>query len=81
MRVLAFGCERAAGIKDGAEFVIPTMNRPDGAGEASIAKARRQPRFLSVQTGGSLASTSFLLQASLQRCPIHPSKHSSTESA
>jgi len=26
LRVLAFGCGRAAGIKDGAEFVIPTMN-------------------------------------------------------
>jgi len=26
LRVLAFGRGRAAGIKDGAEFVIPTMN-------------------------------------------------------
>jgi hypothetical protein len=26
LRVLAFGYGRAGGIKDGAEFVIPTMN-------------------------------------------------------
>ncbi|MDG4885080.1 hypothetical protein, partial [Mesorhizobium sp. WSM4884] len=68
--VAAAGARR--GIKDGAEFVIPTMNRPEKANkEESVAPAALS--FLGLWSEARLVFTPFILQASLSRCPVHVS--------